>query len=79
MNSNPFTACVQSVPHGDKTAQPLPVTASIYLPDQGWLVCGRKDGSIVIVPAIQTAIVQLLEGPHTARRGESSITFIVLS
>ncbi|XP_071788146.1 WD repeat-containing protein 7-like isoform X1 [Asterias amurensis] len=58
-----------SVPHGDKTAQPLPVTASIYLPDQGWLVCGRKDGSIVIVPAIQTAIVQLLEGPHTARRG----------
>ncbi|XP_022084868.1 WD repeat-containing protein 7-like isoform X1 [Acanthaster planci] len=58
-----------SISHSEKTSEPLPVTASIYLPDQGWLVCGRKDGSIVIVPAIQTAIVQLLEGPHTARRG----------
>ncbi|XP_077994081.1 WD repeat-containing protein 7-like isoform X2 [Glandiceps talaboti] len=47
----------------------LAVTASIYLPMQGRLVCGRDDGSIVIVPATQTAIVQLLQGQHTARRG----------
>ncbi|XP_070535704.1 WD repeat-containing protein 7-like [Ptychodera flava] len=47
----------------------LAVTSSIYLPSQGRLVCGRDDGSIVIVPATQTAIVQFLQGQHTARRG----------
>ncbi|XP_072173501.1 WD repeat-containing protein 7-like [Diadema setosum] len=47
----------------------LVVTASVYIPSQGWIVCGRQDGSIAIVPAVQTAIAQLLEGPHTARRG----------
>ncbi|XP_072038348.1 WD repeat-containing protein 7-like isoform X2 [Amphiura filiformis] len=58
-----------SVKVGQPNTTPIPVTSSIYLPDEGWLVCGRQDGSIVIVPATQTSIVQLLEGPHTARRG----------
>ncbi|XP_006822881.1 WD repeat-containing protein 7-like, partial [Saccoglossus kowalevskii] len=57
---------VKSNQHPDEI---LAVTASIYLPMQGRLVCGREDGSIVIVPATQTAIVQLLQGRHTARRG----------
>ncbi|MEQ2169456.1 WD repeat-containing protein 7, partial [Goodea atripinnis] len=45
------------------------VTASVYIPSQGRLVCGREDGSIVLVPATQTAIVQLLQGEHMLRRG----------
>lgn len=47
------------------------VTASVYIPSQGRLVCGREDGSIILVPATQTAIVQLLQGEHMLRRGES--------
>nr|XP_054508318.1 WD repeat-containing protein 7 [Agelaius phoeniceus] len=50
-------------------SEPLRVTASVYMPAHGRLVCGREDGSIVIVPATQTAIVQLLQGEHTLRRG----------
>ncbi|NXK09817.1 WDR7 protein, partial [Herpetotheres cachinnans] len=50
-------------------SEPLKVTASVYIPAHGRLVCGREDGSIVIVPATQTAIVQLLQGEHTLRRG----------
>uniref|UniRef100_A0A8C9SCU4 WD repeat domain 7 n=1 Tax=Scleropages formosus TaxID=113540 RepID=A0A8C9SCU4_SCLFO len=49
--------------------QPIKVTASVYIPAQGRLVCGREDGSIVLVPATQTAIVQLLQGEHMSRRG----------
>lgn len=49
--------------------EPLKVTASVYIPSHGSLVCGREDGSIVIVPATQTAIVQLLQGEHMLRRG----------
>ncbi|XP_075345183.1 WD repeat-containing protein 7 isoform X5 [Mycteria americana] len=49
--------------------EPLRVTASVYIPAHGRLVCGREDGSIVIVPATQTAIVQLLQGEHMLRRG----------
>ncbi|KAK9511220.1 hypothetical protein O3M35_005820 [Rhynocoris fuscipes] len=40
------------------------LTASIYLPQQGRLVVGRDDGSIVIVPATQTVMLQLLHGSH---------------
>lgn len=46
------------------------VTSSVYIPSQGRLVCGREDGSIILVPATQTAIVQLLQGEHMLRRGE---------
>ena len=49
---------------------PPQVTASVYIPSQGRMVCGREDGSIVLVPATQTAIVQLLQGEHMLRRGE---------
>lgn len=48
------------------------VTASVYIPSQGRLVCGREDGSIILVPATQTAIVQLLQGEHMLRRGEKT-------
>lgn len=40
------------------------LTASIYLPHQSRLVVGREDGSIVIVPATQTVMLQLLHGSH---------------
>ncbi|XP_034298376.1 WD repeat-containing protein 7 isoform X2 [Pantherophis guttatus] len=54
------------IPNSD---DPLKVTASVYIPAHGRLVCGREDGSIVIVPATQTAIVQLLQDEHMCRRG----------
>lgn len=38
------------------------LTASIYLPQQSRLVVGREDGSIIIVPATQTVMLQLLYG-----------------
>ncbi|ROL46792.1 WD repeat-containing protein 7 [Anabarilius grahami] len=51
------------------SSDPIKVTASVYIPSQGRLVCGREDGSIILVPATQTAIVQLLQGEHMLRRG----------
>lgn len=44
--------------------QPIKLTASIYLPQQSRLVVGREDGSIIIVPATQTVMLQLLHGNH---------------
>ncbi|XP_037904047.1 WD repeat-containing protein 7 isoform X3 [Hermetia illucens] len=43
---------------------PIKLTASIYLPQQSRLVVGREDGTIVIVPATQTVMLQLLHGNH---------------
>ncbi|PNF24264.1 WD repeat-containing protein 7, partial [Cryptotermes secundus] len=40
------------------------LTASIYLPQQSRLVVGREDGSVIIVPATQTVMLQLLHGKH---------------
>ncbi|XP_031568351.1 WD repeat-containing protein 7-like [Actinia tenebrosa] len=37
----------------------IPVTTSLYLPLQGRIVCGREDGSIVIISAAKAAITQL--------------------
>ncbi|XP_061471082.1 WD repeat-containing protein 7 isoform X2 [Rhineura floridana] len=51
------------------SGEPLKVTASVYIPAHGRLVCGREDGSIIIVPATQTAMVQLLQDEHMRRRG----------
>uniref|UniRef100_A0A673YGD9 Anaphase-promoting complex subunit 4-like WD40 domain-containing protein n=1 Tax=Salmo trutta TaxID=8032 RepID=A0A673YGD9_SALTR len=51
--------------------EPIKVTASVYIPSQGRLVCGREDGIIILVPATQTAIVQLLQGEHMLRGGWS--------
>ncbi|XP_050297450.1 WD repeat-containing protein 7 isoform X3 [Anthonomus grandis grandis] len=44
--------------------QTIKLTASIYLPLQCRLVVGREDGSIIIVPATQTVMLQLLHGNH---------------
>ena len=40
------------------------ITASVYLPLQGNLICGRDDGTIVIMPATQTIMLQFLIGKH---------------
>ncbi|XP_014203336.1 WD repeat-containing protein 7 isoform X3 [Copidosoma floridanum] len=42
----------------------IKLTTSIYLPQQSRLVVGREDGSIIIVPATQTVMLQLLHGNH---------------
>ncbi|XP_015596598.1 WD repeat-containing protein 7 isoform X9 [Cephus cinctus] len=42
----------------------IKLTSSIYLPQQSRLVVGREDGSIIIVPATQTVMLQLLHGNH---------------
>lgn len=42
----------------------IKLTASIYLPQQSRLVAGREDGTIIIVPATQTVMLQLLHGLH---------------
>ncbi|XP_052130917.1 WD repeat-containing protein 7 isoform X1 [Frankliniella occidentalis] len=42
----------------------VPLTASMYLPQQSRLVVGREDGSIIIVPATQTVMLHLLHGNH---------------
>lgn len=62
------------------SSDPIKVTASVYIPSQGRLVCGREDGSIILVPATQTAIVQLLQGEHMLRRGGTrSLTAVHIS
>ncbi|XP_021936381.1 WD repeat-containing protein 7 isoform X5 [Zootermopsis nevadensis] len=49
----------------DRGDQPgVRLTASIYLPQRSRLVVGREDGSIIIVPATQTVMLQLLHGKH---------------
>lgn len=45
----------------NSSAEPsIKLTASIYLPQQSRLVVGRQDGTIIIVPATQTVMLQLL-------------------
>ncbi|XP_044582133.1 WD repeat-containing protein 7 isoform X10 [Cotesia glomerata] len=46
------------------TGESIKLTACIYLPQQSRLVVGREDGSIIIVPATQTVMLQLLHGNH---------------
>ena len=41
-----------------------PLTATIFLPMQCRLVCGREDGSIILVPATQTIMLHMLSGRH---------------
>uniref|UniRef100_A0A0K8T9A7 WD repeat-containing protein 7 n=1 Tax=Lygus hesperus TaxID=30085 RepID=A0A0K8T9A7_LYGHE len=48
----------------DQLESEAKLTASIFLPQQGRLVVGREDGSIIIVPATQTVMLQLLHGSH---------------
>ena len=40
------------------------LTATIFLPMQCRLVCGREDGSIILVPATQTIMLHMLSGRH---------------
>lgn len=40
------------------------LTSTIFLPMQCKLVCGRDDGSIIMVPATQTIMLHLLSGRH---------------
>lgn len=54
--------CVLQQERGGATRVPL--TASMYLPQQSRLVVGREDGSIIIVPATQTVMLHLLHGNH---------------
>ncbi|CAG9834856.1 unnamed protein product [Diabrotica balteata] len=49
--------------------QSVKLTASIYLPLQSRLVVGREDGTIIIVPANQTVMLQLLHGNHQHYKG----------
>ncbi len=51
-----------------KEDRQLQITASIYIPGQGRLVCGRDDGSIVIIPAVPSVILQLLDSGQTKGR-----------
>ena len=39
----------------------LEITATIYIPSSGRLVCGRDDGTIVIVPAVEALTLLLLD------------------
>lgn len=45
----------------DEEGKPLHITSTIYIPSQGKVACGREDGSIVIAPATQSIINQLLD------------------
>lgn len=45
------------------------ITASIYLATQSRLVIGRQDGSIIIIPATQSVMLQLLHGNHQNYKG----------
>lgn len=64
---NIFKDC-ENVPH-------IKLTASIYLAGQSRLVIGRQDGSIVIIPATQTVMLQLLHGNHQHYKGFILIIF----
>ncbi|KAK4313733.1 hypothetical protein Pmani_014954 [Petrolisthes manimaculis] len=43
---------------------PPRITASLFLPLQGRLACGREDGSIILVPATEAIMLHLLHGKH---------------
>lgn len=51
----------------------IKLTASIYLPQQSRLVVGREDGSIIILPATQTVMLQLLHGNHQQYDGNDQL------
>lgn len=44
------------------------MSASLYLPAQDCIVCGREDGSIVIISAARAAIAQLLQQPGSGTK-----------
>ena len=48
----------------------IKITASVYLPFQGRLVCGREDGSIIIISATYTIMAHLLTYRRRGRPGQ---------
>ena len=58
--------CLRQAEEGDKV---IPITASLYSPSQGLIVCGRKDGSIVVISAIKSALAQLLQPDYIKKGG----------
>jgi len=48
----------------------LKITATIYIPSQGKVACGRDNGSIVIAVATQSVILQLLEDKSFDHQGK---------
>lgn len=55
---------------------PVKLTASIYLPQQSRLVVGRQDGTIIIVPATQTVMLQLLHVNQLNYAGKTPVHLI---
>lgn len=55
----------------------IKLTASIYLPQQSRLVVGRQDGSIIIVPATQTVMLQLLHAQRLDSSGKTGVYELV--
>lgn len=53
----------------------IKLTASIYLPQQSRLVVGRQDGTIIIVPATQTVMLQLLHVNQLNYAGKKLVHF----
>nr|CAH7751890.1 unnamed protein product [Callosobruchus chinensis] len=66
MNPNPVGILDQIE---KQEGQQIKLTASIYLPLQSKFVVGREDGTIIIVPATQTIMLQLLHGNHQQYNG----------
>ncbi|XP_026473359.1 WD repeat-containing protein 7 isoform X2 [Ctenocephalides felis] len=62
MNPSPVGILDQFI-HPDEPHS-IKLASSIYLPEHSRLVVGREDGSIIIVPATQTVMLQLLHGNH---------------
>ncbi|GFN77935.1 WD repeat-containing protein 7, partial [Plakobranchus ocellatus] len=58
--SAPPTGILDGLCNDSKEEGEVTITATIYIPSQGKLVCGRKNGTIVIVPAIECIKRQLL-------------------
>ena len=54
----------------DLTGHPVihRITASLYIPSMGKLVCGREDGLIIYVTATHTLFLHLLEGRHVRQK-----------
>ena len=52
-----YLHCLLQNDLGERTLQ---ITATIYIPSCGRLVCGRDDGTIVIVPAVEAIVLKLL-------------------
>ena len=56
----------------------LQVSASTFMPSQGKLACGRTDGSIILVPAVETIVLHLLDGGQELGRCQTKLVKDVL-